>query len=117
MSAGESALAAGPLSGTELDTVSFAMKYRGILTLALAAVFAAGLFTGCSAPGSKEAQVASWRRQVKRNPDARVSGKYRGYRDWRRTDAQEAMTGVVAVAGGAAMLAGQSANMGRIEYK
>jgi len=49
------------------------MGYRGILTLALAVVLTAGLPAGCAAPGSKEAQVASWQRQVKRNPDARVN--------------------------------------------
>ena len=49
------------------------MRYHGILTLALAVALTVGLPAGCAAPGSKEAQVAGWQRQVKRNPDARVN--------------------------------------------
>jgi len=44
------------------------MKKSPIVILVLVALVAAG----CAAPGSKEAQVAGWRRQLARDSDARV---------------------------------------------
>jgi hypothetical protein len=45
------------------------MSKPAIVTFVLAAFLA----TGCVASGSNDAQVASWRRQLERNPDARIS--------------------------------------------
>ncbi|MHC4938891.1 MAG: hypothetical protein ACYTHK_07985 [Planctomycetota bacterium] len=74
---------------TKLIGCSLALLLSGILLTA----------TACVTTGSRSAQVAAWRRQLERNPDARVK-RDSTRRNWRKTDEQIAAEGAGRVAVG-----------------